>query len=198
MGQYAVTQAQYEAVMGENPSRFKGAHRPVEQVSWHKAVAFCNRLSAQTGRQYRLPSEAEWEYACRAGTKTPFHYGETLTSELANYSGRLTYQSEPEGMWRRETTEVGQFPANGYGLYDMYGNVEEWCFDHWHRDYEGAPTDGGAWVTGGNRDRRVVRGGSWYNFPRYCRSAYRDFFDPGRVYYGIGFRVVCEVLRSLQ
>jgi formylglycine-generating enzyme required for sulfatase activity len=198
MGQYVVTQAQYEAVMGENPSRFKGANRPVEQVNWHKAMAFCDRLSEQTGRQYRLPSEAEWEYACRAGTTTPFHYGETLSSELANYYCTETYQSEAKGRYRGATTEVGQFPSNEYGLYDMHGNVWEWCFDHWHRDYERAPMDGRAWVTGGNRNRRVVRGGSWDSNPRHCRSACRSYLDPGLDSYNIGFRVVCEVWKNFQ
>ncbi len=161
MGQYAVTQAQYKAVMGENPSYFKGANRPVECVDWHKAMEFCDRLSGQTGRRYRLASEAEWEYGCRAGTTTPFHYGETLTSELANYAGNYLYQSEPRGRDQEATMEVGQFPPNGYGLYEMHGNVWEWCADHWHDNYQGAPTDGSAWVTGGDSYRRVRRGGSW-------------------------------------
>jgi formylglycine-generating enzyme required for sulfatase activity len=198
MGQYAVTQAQYEAVMGENPSRFKGAHRPVEQVSWHKAVAFCNRLSAQTGRRYRLPSEAEWEYACRGGTTTPFHYGETLSSEFANYDGNFPYQSEPKGKYRGETTEVGQFPPNGYGLYDMHGNVWEWCLDHWHDNYEGAPTDGSAWVRGGNNNRRVRRGGSWVSSLKSCRSASRCFNFPVVRFNNFGFRVVSVLPRNLQ
>jgi formylglycine-generating enzyme required for sulfatase activity len=197
MGQYAVTQAQYEAVMGENPSRFKGAHRPVERVSWCDAVAFCDRLSAQTGRQYRLPSEAEWEYACRAGTITPFHYGETLSSELANYDGHYTYQFEPKGMFRHGTTEVGQFPANGYGLYEMHGNVWEWCLDHWHRNYEGAPTDGSPWVLGESEDR-VVRGGYCFYDSGYCRSAYRGHYLPVDCNLPFGFRVVCDFPRNLQ
>jgi formylglycine-generating enzyme required for sulfatase activity len=123
LGKFPVTQAQYEAVMGTNPSNVKGAKRPVEQVSWNDAVAFCQRLSEKLGTQYRLPSEAEWEYACRAGTKTPFYFGETLTSDLANYNGTQTYASEPKGKYREQTTDVGDFSPNGFGLYDMHGNV---------------------------------------------------------------------------
>jgi formylglycine-generating enzyme required for sulfatase activity len=165
MGRFQVTQAQYEAVMGENPSNFEGANRPVEKVSWNDAVAFCEKLSQMTGRTYRLPSEAEWEYACRAGTTTPFHFGPTITTELANYNGNETYGSGPEGLRRGETTEVGSFPPNAFGLHDMHGNVWEWCQDVWHGNYEGAPTDGSAWIEGGDQERRVLRGGSWCGDP---------------------------------
>ena len=132
LGKYAVTQAQYQAVMGANLSRFteNGANRPVEKVSWQEAVAFCEKLSQQTGRTYRLPSEAEWEYACRAGTTTPFHFGATMTTDLANYNGNYTYGDGPKGMYLERTTEVGSFPPNAFGLYDMHGNVWEWCADH--------------------------------------------------------------------
>jgi formylglycine-generating enzyme required for sulfatase activity len=174
MGRYAVTQAQYESVMGSNPSRFNGANRPVEQVSWNEAQAFCKKLSQQTGRTYRLPSEAEWEYACRAGTTTPFHFGETITSALANYDGNFTYQSEPKGQYRKQTIEVGSFPANAFGLCDMHGNVWEWCEDVYHKNYVDAPTDGKAWNVGGEQDRRLLRGGSWVNFPGYCRSSHQS------------------------
>ncbi|MEH2434535.1 MAG: SUMF1/EgtB/PvdO family nonheme iron enzyme [Nostoc sp.] len=127
MGKYAVTQAQYQAVMGNNPSNFKGEKRPVEQVSWDEAVEFCEKLSQKTGNTYRLPSEAEWEYACRAGTTTPFYFGETITTDLVNYDGNYPYGSAPKGEYREQTTDVGKFPPNSFGLYDMHGNVWEWC-----------------------------------------------------------------------
>ena len=152
-----------------DPSRFKGDNRPVEQVTWFDAVEFCQRLSQYTKRNYRLPSEAEWEYACRAGTTTPFHFGETITSELANYNAESTYGDAPKGESRGETTEVGSFGvANGFGLYDMHGNVYEWCADQYHDNYEGAPTDGSAWIeeiNDNDNHSRLLRGGSWYFNP---------------------------------
>jgi formylglycine-generating enzyme required for sulfatase activity/uncharacterized caspase-like protein len=202
MGKYPVTQAQYERMMGTNPSNFKGSNRPVEQVSWFDAVEFCQKLSQQTGREYRLPSEAEWEYACRAGTTTPFYFGETITTELANYRGTDweyggtvypgNYGQGIKGIYRQKTTPVGQFPPNAFGLYDMHGNVWEWCEDDWHGNYEGAPTDGRAWVdSNDNRSQEcVLRGGSWYYNPRNCRSAYRVDYEPDRRYINLGFRVV--------
>ena len=141
MGRYAVTQAQWRVVasydlidqeLNPDPSDFKGDNRPVEKVSWEDAKEFCKRLSVKTGKDYRLPSEAQWEYACRAGTKTPFHFGETITTELANYAGGYTYNDGPKGERRGETKDVGSFPANDWGLYDMHGNVWEWCEDDWH------------------------------------------------------------------
>jgi formylglycine-generating enzyme required for sulfatase activity len=124
--------------------------RPVERVSWWEAMEFCHRLNQRLrqriGRHYSLPSEAQWEYACRAGTTTAFHFGATLTPQLANYDGSYTYASGPEGIYRKQTTPVGMFPANSWGLHDMHGNVLEWCLDHWHPSYRGAPTDGSAWV----------------------------------------------------
>jgi formylglycine-generating enzyme required for sulfatase activity len=194
MGKYPVTQAQYKAVTGQNPSRFAedGANRPVEQISWHKAVEFCEKIAEQTGTAFRLPSEAEWEYACRAGTTTPFHFGETITSDLANYQESTTYRQETAGLYRKETTPVGSFGiANAFGLYDMHGNVWEWCQDVWHDNYSNAPTDGSAWSEGGNQERRVLRGGSWFNGPRYCRSAVRSYNTPANRDDDIGFRVVC-------
>ena len=193
MGKYPVTQAQYQAIMGNNPSLFKGSNRPVECVSWDNAVAFCEKLSQITGKTYRLPSEAEWEYACRAGTTTPFHFGETITTDLANYNGNYTYGQEPKGVYRRETTEVGSFGvANNFGLYDMHGNVWEWCQDNWHSNYEGAPIDGSAWLgIEKNTNTRLLRGGSWHYLPGNCRSAYRgnDLLGNNN---DIGFRVVCS------
>jgi formylglycine-generating enzyme required for sulfatase activity len=191
MGKYVVTQQQWQAIMGNEPSYFKGKNRPVERVSWNDATKFCQKLSKKTGRDYRLPSEAEWEYACRAGTTTPFYFGETITGELANYKASETYADEPKGKYRERTTPVGQFPPNAFGLYDMHGNVLEWCQDVWHSDYDGAPVDGSAWVNGGDSSRRVARGGSWYFNPRWCRSAFRDlYFSVEAVDFNFGFRLV--------
>jgi formylglycine-generating enzyme required for sulfatase activity len=217
MGKYPVTQAQWKAVaalpqvnreLNPEPSGFKGANRPVERVSWYDAVEFCDRLTAQTKRSYSLPSEAEWEYACRAGTTTPFHFGETITSELANYDASYTYGGGSKGTYRAETTEVGSFGvANAFGLCDMHGNVWEWCLDDWHDNYEGAPTDGSAWFDDKDNDnlsqrkgRPVLRGGSWDDDPGNCRSAYRLYFVRAvRVNLDdFGFRVVCAVGRILQ
>ncbi|OQY55364.1 MAG: formylglycine-generating enzyme family protein [Candidatus Parabeggiatoa sp. nov. 2] len=138
MGKYPVTQAQYEAVMGNNPSHRKGKHRPVENVSWDEAVAFCKKLSERTGKTYRLPSEAEWEYSCRAGTTTPYYFGEVIKSQWANCRSENQYEYE-------QRTEVGCFPPNAFGLYDMHGNVWEWCADPYYDNYEGAPSDGSVW-----------------------------------------------------
>jgi formylglycine-generating enzyme required for sulfatase activity len=207
MGAYPVTQRQWR-VVAELPqierelepdlSRFKGPDRPVEQVSWLDSIEFCARLSDLTGRQYRLPTEAEWEYACRAATTTPFHFGETLTAELANYRANSTYNGGPEGEYREETTSIDHFGiANAFGLSDMHGNVLEWCQDHWHDNYDGAPTDGSAWIEGGDESYRVLRGGSWLYNPGSCRSAFRDFYGPGSRDDGIGFRVCCSAPRTL-
>ncbi|MBK1990655.1 formylglycine-generating enzyme family protein [Sphaerospermopsis aphanizomenoides BCCUSP55] len=190
MGKFAVTQEQYQQIMGKNPSNFKGVKRPVEQVSWNDAVEFCNQLSQKTGRTYRLPSEAEWEYACRAGTTTPFHFGDTITSDLANYKGTVTYASEPTGEYRQQTTNVGSFPPNSFGLYDMHGNFWEWCQDDWHDNYINAPKDSSGW-TSRSDNTKVLRGGSWGNNPGYCRSAYRYSYDRDSRDFDIGFRVVC-------
>jgi formylglycine-generating enzyme required for sulfatase activity len=215
MGKYPITQAQWKAVaalpqinreLQSNPSNFKGANRPVEQVSWYDAVEFCDRLSQYTGKTYRLPSEAEWEYACRAGTNTPFHFGETITTDLANYDGNQTYGQGSKGEYREKTTEVGSFKvANNFGLYDMHGNVWEWCLDDWHDNYQGAPTDGSAWFNSDDKlsDKSryaVLRGGSWFYLPKYCRSASRFNNRVERDNYNvsIGFRVVCAVGRILQ
>ncbi|MBE9058244.1 SUMF1/EgtB/PvdO family nonheme iron enzyme [Sphaerospermopsis sp. LEGE 08334] len=192
MGKYPVTQAQYQAITGNNPSRSKGSNRPVEFSNWNNAVAFCEKLSQKIGKTYRLPSEAEWEYACRAGTTTPFHFGETITTDLANYYGYSTYGQEPKGVHRKETTEVGSFGvANNFGLYDMHGNVWESCQDHWHSNYEGAPTDGSLWLDiEENITKTLLRGGSWSNDPDYCRSAFR-YIDRPIPFNNFGFRVVC-------
>jgi len=191
MAKYPVTQEQWEAAMEWIPPyRCKGAKHPADRVSWNDAREFCARLSKKTGRVYDLPSEAQWEYACRAGTTTPFYFGETITTDLANYVGQHTYLSEPKGIYRHQSTEVGSFPPNALGLHDMHGNVWEWCADPWHDNYEGAPTDGSVWETGGDRSQRLVRGGSWHDPPGLCRCAVRLKFgrDEGEDF--VGFRVV--------
>ncbi|NJR70496.1 MAG: SUMF1/EgtB/PvdO family nonheme iron enzyme [Synechococcales cyanobacterium CRU_2_2] len=205
MGKYPVTQAQWRVVaqmpqikrdLNPDPSKFKGNNRPVERVSWNEAVEFCARLSHHTDRQYRLPSEAEWEYACRAGTTTPFYFGETLSTELANYDGSA-YGAGPSGERRGETTDVGTFPANDFGLYDLHGNVWEWCQDRWHSNYEGAPTDGSAWLSNEESSRYVpLRGGSWNFNPGLCRSASRFRFAPDDRFVSLGLRVVCAIART--
>jgi formylglycine-generating enzyme required for sulfatase activity len=240
MGQTPITQAQWREVAGwpkverdlaPDPSHFKGDDRPVEQVNWHEAIEFCRRLSARTGKNYTLPSEAQWEYACRAGTTTPFHFGDTISTELANYGGVHAYGDGPAGKYREQTTDVASFPASPWGLHDMHGNVWEWCLDDWHDSYEGAPQDGSAWAAGEERlgkssaaapgstipgpaarpagaastpasatstsvsasvaadQRKVKRGGSWFNEPHNCRSAYRSSYPPGSRSHGVGFRV---------
>ncbi len=195
MGKYPITQAQYQQVMGKNPSNFKGDERPVEEVSWDEAVEFCQKLSKQTGKEYRLPSEAEWEYACRAGTTTAFHFGETITDKLANYNAGQIYAGEPKGEYRGETTSVGKFPPNAFGLYDMHGNVWEWCEDDWHENYQGAPTDGSARVSE-TSNNKVVRGGSWSDYPHNCRSAIRINGSRDLRINSIGVRVVCVAPRT--
>jgi len=205
MGRYPITQAQWRFVanlaqvereLKPDPADFKGDNRPVERVSWYDAVEFCKRLEAHTKRPYRLPSEAEWEYACRAGTDTPFYFGKTLTTELANYDGNYTYNGGPEGEYRKETTPVDHFGiANAFGLCDMHGNVYEWCADDYHDTYKGAPNDGNAWLSSG--ENKIIRGGSWYVYPWLCRSAIRNYDSPDNAYYGIGFRVVCSAPRAV-
>ncbi|WP_414576300.1 SUMF1/EgtB/PvdO family nonheme iron enzyme [Anabaena sp. CCY 9402-a] len=173
MGKYPITQAQWQAIIGTNPSNFKGKKLPVENVSWNDAVEFCKKLSQKTGRRYRLPSEAEWEYSCRAKTTTPFHFGKTITTDLVNYNGNYTYASAPKGKYHKETTPVGSFSPNAFGLYDMHGNVWEWCQDYGHSNYNEAPTDGSAWLAGGDNTLRLMRGGSWLSNPTNCRSTNR-------------------------
>jgi formylglycine-generating enzyme required for sulfatase activity len=217
MGKYPITQAQWRVVAGypkidqdldPDPSNFKGPNHPVEQVNWDDATEFCRRLSQQTNRTYRLPSEAEWEYACRAGTTTPFHFGETLSDELANYcpqdrdiDGTLykgTYGRGIQGNYREETVDVGNFPANQFGLYDMHGNVWEWCEDDWHSDYIDAPEDGSAWLENDRKtSNRLLRSGSWSYFPENCRSSVRYVIARDIRYYNLGFRVSCVLPRIL-
>ncbi len=189
MSKYPVTQAQYQSIIGSNPSRFKGPQRPVEWVSWHDAQAFCQKLANKTNKAYRLPSEAEWEYACRAGTKTPFYFGETISPDVVNCNGNYPYGKAPKGVYRESTTDVGIFPANSFGLYDLHGNVWEWCLDTGHENYQAAPTDGSAWIDK-NNDSRMLRGGDWLNYAQHCRSASRLMFTPDGRDDTFGFRLV--------
>jgi formylglycine-generating enzyme required for sulfatase activity len=191
MGKYPVTQKLWSAVsqmprvnrdLEPAPSKFKGGDKPVERVSWLDAMEFCARLSKNLRREYRLPTEAEWEYACRAGTITEYHFGDEITSELANY-GRL----------KLSTTPIGQFPyVNSFGLSDMHGNVWEWCMDHWHESYKEAPLDGSAWTETKAEENasRILRGGSWDVAPGTCRSASRDRLNAAASDVDLGFRLV--------
>lgn len=196
MGTTEITQRQYKAVMGENPSFFSGDESlPVESVSWDDAVAFCKKLSEKENVEYRLPTEAEWEYACRAGSTTPFSTGETIGTDEANYHGEYVYANGRPGANRRKPTPSGNFPPNRWGLYDMHGNVWEWCAD-WYGKYSATPNENPSGPTLGKT--RITRGGSWENNPWHCRSAYRDATSsPAVRKITIGFRVVC-VLSSLS
>lgn len=195
LGRYPVAFNEYDefaASTGRPPPGDEGwgrGQRPVINVSWDDAQAYVDWLSQRTGKPYRLPSEAEWEYACRAGTTTPFHFGPTISTDQANYDGTGTYGAGQTGVYRGRTVPVGSFPANAFGLHDMHGTVWEWCADVWHDSYAGAPSDGSAWIEGGEQDRRVVRGGSWDGLPVILRSAFRNWI--GRVGWGglVGFRV---------
>ncbi|BCL35628.1 SUMF1/EgtB/PvdO family nonheme iron enzyme [Nostoc sp. MS1] len=185
ISKYAITQTQWKQIaslpevrqkLKLRPSRQGGNSHPVTQVSWFDAVEFCDRLSQKTGHKYRLPSEAEWEYACRAGTTTPFHFGQTINFNVANYDSRYPYLSEPKGIYREKTTEVGFFQfANSFGLFDMHGLVWEWCLDNWHQSYDLAPTNGDAWLDSNDNNIRVMRGGSWSSEAFLCRSSFRQF-----------------------
>jgi formylglycine-generating enzyme required for sulfatase activity len=183
MGVYTVTQEEWLAVMGKNPSSFKGEKNlPVENVSWDECQDFIKKLRKKDKKAYRLPTEAEWEYACRAGTKTPFHFGDTISTDQANYNGDFIYGDGKKGVYRAKTTPVGGFPANAWGLHDMSGNVWQWCQDYPQEDVVDpqGPENG---------KQRVLRGGSWYNTPDYCRSAFRLRHAPGVRNYYFGFRL---------
>jgi eukaryotic-like serine/threonine-protein kinase len=193
LGQFLITQAQWMAMMGQSPSRFAGMNLPVDNVSWEEANRFCQRLAKKTSRNYRLPSEAEWEYACRAGTSTAFHTGETISTEVANYNGEFIYCSGPRGVYRHTTTEGGSFPPNAFGVYDMHGNLWEWCADGWHENYVNAPSNGQAWQPGHNERGRVLRGGCWHDIPDVCRSAARMRYEANEGDEFVGFRVAVSV-----
>jgi formylglycine-generating enzyme required for sulfatase activity len=190
MGVTPVTQAQWQAVMGRNPSHFKGDNLPVESVSWDDCQAFCKKLAQKVRKRFRLPTEAEWEYACRAGTTTPFHFGATISTDQANYNGSNAYVTGRAAVFWQRTTPVDSFPANPWGLRDVHGNVWEWCQD-WYGPYLSSdiqdplgPEDG---------DGRVMRGGSWGGMPSDCRSAYRAHLEEGCRRYGLGCRVVLQL-----
>lgn len=204
MGKFEVTQAQWRAVcelpkvnkdlvcdLSNLPHTFKGDSLPAQQVSWEDAIEFCERLSRATGRTYRLPTEAEWEYAARSGTTTAFYFGDTITPGLVNYDGNYPYGSAPKGTSRQTTTPVGSvgYP-NVFGLYDMHGNVWEWCMDAWHDSYNGAPSDGSSWETAGDTRRRVLRGGSYYHDGNHNRAAMRVAAPRDARSPSTGFRVV--------
>jgi uncharacterized protein (TIGR02996 family) len=186
LGMYPVTQLEWEAVMGSNPSNFMGADRPVEQVSWLDCQEFCRRLSRIESRLYRLPTEEEWEYACRAGTTTPFHYGPTLSTDQANFDGSHNHGLGPRGIYRRRTTTVGIFPPNAFGLYDMHGNVWEWCADWYGNYWRARRSDLEEEI---DHSSRVVRGGCWSNQPRGCRAAFRGLSQPSSSHAEVGCRV---------
>ena len=172
----------------KRPGFNQGKRHPVVCVNWNDAKAYVRWLSRETGETYRLLSESEWEYVARAGTTGPFHTGATISTKQANYDGNHTYGSGRKGRFRKKTTPVGEFPANGFGLYDVHGNVWEWVEDCWNGSYRGAPMDGSAWESG-DCSRRVVRGGSWFYYPRYLRSANRSGITTGDRYNLAGFRV---------
>jgi formylglycine-generating enzyme required for sulfatase activity len=207
MGKYPVTKEQWRSMalqtelqvtreLNPEPAGFLGNNKPVENISWHNAAEFCARLSKLTNKNYRLPSEAEWEYACRAGTTTPFCFGEAITTKLANYNGN-TYANEQQRFRQGKTTPVNQFCSNAFGLYDVHGNVWEWCTDHWHSDYQQAPIDGSAWIDpNSTNSTRVLRGGSWIDFPNSCRSACRLRGYTINYFNDVGFRVVCAPART--
>nr|WP_321465484.1 formylglycine-generating enzyme family protein [uncultured Desulfobulbus sp.] len=178
LAQSAVTQEQYLKVMGENPSDLRGEQCPVDGVSWDDAQAFIAKLNAINNTHYRLPSEAQWEYACRANTHTRFSFGDEITIAQVNFGAKISCRNTPSGM----------HPANGFGLYDMHGNVFEWCEDTWHDSYEGAPEDGTAWVDDSS-DHKVYRGGAWNASSHFARSAYRYHRPRTTSYYNIGFRL---------
>jgi formylglycine-generating enzyme required for sulfatase activity len=215
MGKYPVTQAQWQRVatmpqqkrsLKDVKPRFKGANLPIESVSWLDAEEFCLRLSKYSNRHYRLPSEAEWEYACRAGTTSAFHFGETIDTKLANYRGTDNKEMQWSGSYNRgnlgeyleKTTPIGTFDANDFGLYDMHGNVWEWCQDDYNSSYGETPKDGSAWLNPNPEKNsiKILHGGSWLDLPRYCRSACRPESDADNRSYDIGFRVVYSPARS--
>jgi formylglycine-generating enzyme required for sulfatase activity len=210
LGVHEVTQGQYQKVMNNNPSFFNSTRggspdHPAENVQWKHATEFCERLSAlaeekKAGRRYRLPTEAEWEYACRAGTTTSFHYGKSLSAKQANFDGNFPYGGADKGPHLRQPAKVGLYQPNGFGLYDMHGNVSEWCADYYDKDYyQNSPKEDpkgpakGVVPTDFGEFYRVIRGGSWLDEARGCRCAYRFRAMPTEPYRLIGFRVVCEV-----
>ncbi|GAB4429604.1 MAG: formylglycine-generating enzyme family protein [Bacteroidia bacterium] len=187
LGRYPVTQALWQAVMGENPSRFKGSDRPVEQVSWDDCKDFIDKLNQRTGRRYRLPSEAEWEYAARGGMRSEgyLYAGSDKLDEVGWYDANSDDETQPVGL---------KLP-NEPGLYDMSGNVWEWCEDDWHGSYQGTPDDGSAWIDRPKRGaRRVYRGGDWFDTARACRVSYRNYASPEDRVNDRGLRLACQFM----
>ncbi len=221
LGKFQVTQAQWHQVAArpkvkidlkpdpEEFTRFKGVNLPVDSINWYQAAEFCDRLSKYTKNTYRLPSEAEWEYACRAmpllqgdeRNYPPFHFGATITPEYVNYNGNYPYAQAAKGEYRQKTTEVGNFLPNGFGLHDMHGNLWEWCADDWDENYKNAPENGRAWINNHHHSHNIrliklLRGGSLDYLAWYCRSGvrYRDNADYDN--YRFGFRVVSILPRA--
>jgi formylglycine-generating enzyme required for sulfatase activity len=197
MGKFEVTQAQWRTLMGNNPSHFRNCDScPVEQVSWYETQEFIGKLNRMDEEySYRLPSEAEWEYACRAGTTTAFAFGDSLNSSQANFNGNNPFGNAPKGIWVKATTPVGSYQPNAWGLYDMHGNVFEWVEDICSNSYNGLPVDGSPNMNNGDARYRILRGGSWTNHAKYCRSAFRNCITPDYSYLDSGFRIVA-VLRK--
>ena len=191
LGVHLVTQAQWKAVTGKDPSTFKGDVLPVENVSWHDCVKFCDDLGRKTGKKFRLPTEAEWEYACRAGTTTAFWWGDTISTDQANYDGRYTYGRGNKGVYRETPTPASHFDANPWGLHDMHGNLWEWCSD-WYGPLDRAKCANPQGNSAGNA--RVLRGGSWDDIPRGCRAACRNGDGPAFA----GDEYGCRVLLCLD
>lgn len=200
LGQTQVTQAQWAAIFPEKSLEFsRNSQLPVHSISWLDAIEFCERLSAKTGQAYRLPTESEWEYACRATTTNPFAYGDTILDSIVNYNAEYPYKQAPKGTCRGKATPVAMFPPNLFGLYDMHGNLWEWCLDEWCADYNGAPCDGSARGNINSRDGtqlKVVRGGSWFSHGRNCRAASRAGLFASFRHYHYGLRVVCSGVYS--
>ena len=200
MSQHPITKAQWKIVatwpivnhpLKQITSRKGAMNTPVVNVSWHDAVEFCDRLSLKAGKFYRLPTEAEWEYACRSGKYTSFHFGETISAGYANYDGTIKYYAEPQGIYREKSTPISEFKyPNQFGLFDMHGNVWEWCLDHWYKNYNQAPLDGQARINS-SESRRVLRGGSFRNEPHSCTASYRlSNNESDKTGNNIGFRIV--------
>jgi formylglycine-generating enzyme required for sulfatase activity/predicted Ser/Thr protein kinase len=193
MSKFPITQAQYQAAIGQNPAYFQGDRLPVENVSWYDAMAFCTKISEILGQIYRLPTEAEWEYACRARSQTHFSFGTQLYPNLANYDSSNKNSKFSAGLTRRSTSFVDIFPANAFGIHDLHGNVWEWCADTQHDDYVGAPSDGSAWRSDGDPSQCILRGGAWGCSPQVCRSTARHWAPANYHSNKIGFRVVCDL-----